>query len=76
MNEPRCIRYFKNKEKAEIAKEVLVQEGFEAYVTEDKFYDIALKELGMISRFRLYVDRKDIKSIAKVLEKKLMKVKE
>lgn len=75
MNEPRCIRYFKVKEKAEIARDILINEGFEAYVTEDKFYDIALSELGMISRFRLYVDRKDINPIAKVLEEKLKKIK-
>ena len=76
MNKPRCIRYFKAKEEAEIAKDILIEEGFEAYVTEDKFYDIALSELGMISRFRLYIDRSDIDSIAKVLEDRLKKIKQ
>lgn len=71
MNEPRCIRYFKVKEKAEIARDILINEGFEAYVTEDKFYDIALRELGMTSRFRLYVERADIEVIAKVLQEKM-----
>lgn len=73
MKEPRCIRYFKTLDKAELARDILIEEGFEAYVTEDKFYDIALKDLGMISRFRLYVERDEIEPIAKLLLAKMKK---
>jgi len=73
MKEPRCIRYFKSRERAELARDILIEGGFEAYVTEDKFYDIALKDLGIISRFRLYVEKKDIGPIARLLLTKMKK---
>ena len=71
VREPRCIRYFSNLKKAESAREVLIDAGFEVEVKEDKFGDITLDKLGFPLRFRLYVERNDIKSIAKLLAGKL-----
>ncbi len=71
MREPKCIRYFKNREKAEMACKVLQKEGFECYVEEDKFYDITLPELGMTPRIKLMVERVEIYKIAKVLAGKI-----
>lgn len=73
MEEPRCIRYFNNLNKAEFARDTLIKEGFEAYITEDKFGILTLDKLGFPLRFRLYVERRDIKKIAEVLAKKLRK---
>ena len=73
VKEPRCIRYFKRKDLAEIACSFLKKEGFECYVDEDRFYDITLPELGMVPRFKLMVERIEIFKIANVLEKKIKK---
>lgn len=73
MREPRCIRYFSSLEKAEMAKDLLRSEGFEAEVAEDKFGPITLDKLGFPLRFRLYVQREDINKIAKLLAKKIKK---
>ena len=71
MKEPRTIRYFSNEEKANNACKLLKDVGFECYVSEDKFGTITLDKLGFPLRFRLYVEREDIKKIAEFLAKRI-----
>lgn len=71
MNEPRCIRYFSELAKATMARDILVKVGFEAEIKEDKFGTITFDKLGFPLRFRLYVERDDIKPIAQLLAGKL-----
>jgi hypothetical protein len=73
MNEPLCIRYFYNESKANSACEFLKNEGFECYVSEDKFEKLTLDKVGMRRRFRLNVERTDVYKIAEVLAKKMKK---
>jgi hypothetical protein len=71
MREPRCIRYFFNKQKANAACKFIKQEGFDCYITEDMFEKLTLDKLGMRRRFRLYVEMEDINKIAEILAKEL-----
>lgn len=71
MREPRAIRYFFNKEIADRACKYLQDEGFECYIIEDMFEKLTLDKVGMLRRFRLYVERDDINKIAEILAKKL-----
>lgn len=70
-----CIRVFKTQQEANRARDIIKQEGFHAYVTEDGFGELKLKDLGMTSRFRLYVNREDIDAIGKFLARKLKEKK-
>jgi hypothetical protein len=69
--EPRCIRIFKTKEEVEYAQKLLKAAGFPSNSSEDGFGTLKLKDLGMTSRFRLYVSRRDIEKIGVFLAKKL-----
>lgn len=71
MKEPRCIRYFSNKEKAIMARDLIRSEGFEAEIKEDKFGTMTLDKFGMPLRFRLYVERQNINRVAEILAVKL-----
>lgn len=71
VKEARCIRFFKSREKAEIAKKIVERGGFECNITEDKFEKLTLEELGMQSRFRLNVERTDVFKVAEFLKTKL-----
>lgn len=73
MIEPRCIRYFKTKESAQKACDLLIKEGFQAYIEEDKFKGVSLKDLGVAPRYRLYVEKAAIVSIARTLLRKMKK---
>lgn len=71
MKEPRCIRYFSNREKAIMARDLIISEGFEAEIKEDKFGTMTLDKFGMPLRFRLYVERQNINRVAEILAEKL-----
>ncbi len=71
MKEPRCIRYFSNREKAIMARDLIISEGFEAEIKEDKFGTMTLDNFGMPLRFRLYVERQNINRVAEILAEKL-----
>jgi len=71
MKEPRCIRYFSNREKAIMARDLIISEGFEAEIKEDKFGTMTLDKFGMPLRFRLYVERQNINRVAEILAVKL-----
>ena len=73
MREPRCIRYFSSLEKVTVARDLLIANGFEAEIKEDKFGTLTLDKFGLPLRFRLYVERDDIKPIAQLLTSKLYK---
>ena len=73
MQEPRCIRYFSSLEKAIMAKDLLVKNGFAAEIKEDKFGTVTLDKLGFPLRFRLYAERSDITQIAVLLASKIKK---
>lgn len=73
MNNPRCIRIFRDRKTAESAKVVLHKGGFQAYVKEDVFGTLTLEELDMPSRFRLYIDKGDIEKAGIYLAQKLNK---
>ncbi|MBI4080377.1 MAG: hypothetical protein HY430_01250 [Candidatus Levybacteria bacterium] len=68
---PRCIRIFKTRDEANEAKKILKTAGVESYITEDRFGELTLADLGMESRFRLYIDMQDIPKAARFLAKKL-----
>jgi len=71
MKEPRCIRIFKTRQEASFAKNVLKEISIESYFKEDKFRELTLKDLGMESRFRLYISQDDINKAAQFLAKKI-----
>lgn len=72
MKEPRCIRYFSDEGKAILARDIIVGQGFDAEIKEDKFGTMTLDKFGMPLRFRLYVERGDINRIAAILAKKII----
>ena len=69
MINPRCIRIFFSKKEAQNAKKVFSDGGFECYITEDMFEKLRLPDLGMLPRYRLYIDKMDIKKSAEYLKK-------
>lgn len=71
IRQPRCIRIFKTEKEAKEAKRILSDAGVESYITEDKFEKLTLEDLGMQSRFRLFVEMHDIPKVAKHLAKLL-----
>jgi len=71
MREPRCIRFFYNEQKANVACEFIKSKGFDCFVKEDMFEKLTLDKLGFRRRFRLYVEMNDINPIAELLAKKL-----
>lgn len=73
VKEPRCIRYFYNEDNANLACKYLKKEGFDCYISEDKFEMLTLDKFGMRRRFRLMVERGDIYKIAEVLAKRVRK---
>lgn len=75
LQEPRCIRIFKTEAEVERAKKILQSAGYACRIREDGFGTLKLKDLGMTSRFRLYVERKDIDEIGTYLAKKMKEKK-
>lgn len=71
IRQPRCIRIFRTDKEAKEAKNILLDAGIESYITEDKFEKLTLADLGMQSRFRLFVEMRDIPKVAKHLAKLL-----
>ena len=75
LHQPRCIRIFKTEQDVVWAQKVLKNEGFPSDTSEDGFGTLKLKDLGMTSRFRLYVERDEIDKISKFLARKLKEKK-
>lgn len=75
MNNPRCIRIFNSSFAAQKAVRVLKEVKIASYFTEDKFGTLTLADLGMKSRFRLYIDKKDIEKAGKFLALRLKQKK-
>ncbi len=73
MREPRCIRYFSSKEQAIASRDLLLQEGYDARVEEQKIGSVTVDKNGYPLKFKLYVGRDDIHKIAKLLAGKLKK---
>ncbi len=73
MREPRCIRYFSNKERAVSACDLLLREGFDAHIKEQTIGSVTIDKDGLPLKYRLYVERDDINKIAKLLATRLKK---
>lgn len=71
MLNPRCVRIFFNKTDAEYAKHILEKAHITAKITEDKFGTLRLPDLGMLPRYRLYIDELDINRAGQYLANKL-----
>lgn len=70
-----CIRFFKTREKAQLAKEILEEGGISAEISEDKFNDVPIQEFGVPARFRLLVkNNKDLSRAAQFLAAKLKRI--
>jgi hypothetical protein len=70
------IRFFKTREQAEQAKEVLAEGGIEASVIEDAFYGVPIQEYGVPARIRLQVADEDLNRAAKYLAEQLKRKRE
>lgn len=71
-----CIRFFKTREEAELAKEILEEGGIFAEISEDKFNNVPIQEFGVPARFRLLVkNNKDLNRAAQFLAERLGKSK-
>ncbi|MDP2637783.1 MAG: hypothetical protein Q8P26_01850 [Candidatus Levybacteria bacterium] len=71
-----CIRFFKTREEAQLAKEILEEGGIFSKISEDKFNDVPIQEFGVPARFRLLVkNNKDLSRAARFLAKRLRKSK-
>lgn len=68
-----CIRYFRTRQKAEFACELLKKEGFECEVDYDKFLNDPISKYGVPDRFKLMVNDSDYFKIADALAKKVKK---
>ena len=75
MNQPRCIRIFYSLSDAEFAQSVLLEEQINSYIKEDKFGNLKLSDLGMVPRFRLYIDMSVISAAALCLLNRLSGIK-
>lgn len=75
MRYPRCIRIFRTSEDAEYAKAILASINIESFIKEDGFGELKLKDLGMQSRFRFYIQQEDIDKAGAFLAKKLKEKK-
>lgn len=71
MREPRCVRYFSSRDHAVSACELLIQNGFEAEMKEQKIGSVTVDRNGYPLKFKLFVERDDINKIAKLLAEKL-----
>lgn len=54
-----------------MARDLIVSEGFEAEIKEDKLGTMTLDKFGLPLRFRLYVERQNISRVAEILAEKL-----
>ena len=70
-----CIRIFKTREEAELAKKILQEGEIFATISEDMFNNVPIQEFGVQARFRLNVERKDFIRSARFLAAKLNKAK-
>lgn len=73
MKEPRCIRYFSDFSKDEMACDLLLKEGFDVELQEKKVGSVTLDRNGLPLKYLLYVERADINRIAKYLAFKIKK---
>ena len=67
------IRFFKTREQAEKAKEILAEGGISASVTEDTFHGVPIQDYGVPARIRLQVADEDLNSAALYLAKRIGK---
>lgn len=51
-----CIRIFKTREEADLAKKILEESGIFATISEDKFNNVPVQKFGVQARFRLCVE--------------------
>ncbi|EKD65150.1 MAG: hypothetical protein ACD_50C00175G0005 [uncultured bacterium] len=65
-----CIRIFRTRKEAELAKRILEEDGIRAVITEDKFNDVPI-DSNVPSRFRLKVGHEDFENSAHLLANKL-----
>lgn len=70
-----CIRIFKTREEAELAKKILEEGEIFAEVSEDKLNNVPIQEFGVQARFRLHVADKDFIRAARFLLTELKKAK-
>lgn len=70
-----CIRIFKTREEAQLAKKILEEGGISATISEDKFNDVPIQKFGVSARFRLKVENEDLNRAALFLANKLRKTK-
>ncbi len=75
MQRPRCIRIFKTKEQALLAKAILQKAHIPATIKEDTFGDIKLPDIGIQARFRLYIEQRDISKAGMYLVIELAKTR-
>lgn len=73
MKEPICIRYFSTFNKADSACKLLISEGYEAEVVEDKFNNNPLPHFKVPARFRLLIEKDKLEEISNLLLSKLPK---
>lgn len=71
-----CIRIFKTRKEAEVAKEILKEGGIYSFVDEDVFNGVSIQKFGVSARFRLKVESRDLNHAARFLATKLKKAKE
>ena len=73
MEQPRCVRIFYSETEAKYARKMLETGGIRSYITEDTFEELRLPDLGMLPRYRLYIDKADIPKAGAYLAQKLKK---
>ncbi len=66
-----CIRIFKTRQEANLAKKVLEEGGISASISEDKFNNVPIQNFGVQARFRLHVADEDFYPAVKFLAGKL-----
>ncbi|MEK9178485.1 MAG: hypothetical protein AAB801_01750 [Patescibacteria group bacterium] len=65
------IRFFKTREDAERARQILEKAGFDAEVSEDKFNNVPIQKFGVRARYRLNVSDEDFYPVTAFLAKKI-----
>ena len=73
MLNPHCIRIFRTQQEADWAKKLLKEGGIVASVSKDYFNGVPIEKFGVHNRFRLIIEREDVKKAAKFLSEKLRK---
>lgn len=66
-----CIRIFKTRQEAQLAKKVLEEIRIPATISEDTFNNIPIQKFGVPARFRLKIADRDLNRAASFLANKL-----